>query len=453
MSNKLSEQILHWLSIVLEERFDVSCKLQYEEEHLCLCFGSGALGKVIFDVHEPSFRESVSSFGCEYWDGKTEGWNTAYDQPLPAPSSQPLDSPLIEQNPNGYTIHYDLPGLMFWVLTRYEEIGRTDLDEHNRFPASSSHAFLHGYLERPIIDEWLDILRQVIERTWPKLDLKTHHFSIKVSHDVDSPSRYGFVSPKNLLRRMGGDVLKRGNVRSSLLGLWINIHTRSALHKADSYNTFEYLMGLSEKYNLDSAFYFICGSSGDKSFNADYSIDHPVIRKLMRDIHNRGHEIGLHPSYGTFLKPELIQQEYQHLRKVADEEGIIQDIWGGRMHYLRWQQPTTMQAWDDAGLDYDTTLSYADHAGFRCGTCFEYPAFNPITNQMLHLRIRPLIVMEGSVLGDSYMSLTNGEKALEKMTELKNRCRQVQGCFTLLWHNSSLQTKKLKKLYESILEA
>lgn len=53
------------------------------------------------------------------------------------------------------------------------------------------------------------------------------------------------------------------------------------------------------------------------------------------------------------------------------------------MHYLRWGHPTTLQAWNDAGMDYDSTLGYADSPGFRCGTCFEYPAFNPITQQQL----------------------------------------------------------------------
>ena len=47
-----------------------------------------------------------------------------------------------------------------------------------------------------------------------------------------------------------------------------------------------------------------------------------------------------------------------------------------RQHYLRWRAPTTWQNWEDAGLDYDSTVGYADHVGFRAGTCYEYPIFN-----------------------------------------------------------------------------
>ena len=30
------------------------------------------------------------------------------------------------------------------------------------------------------------------------------------------------------------------------------------------------------------------------------------------------------------------------------------------MHYLRWENTTTLQAWDEAGMNYDSTLGYAD---------------------------------------------------------------------------------------------
>ncbi|WP_234909911.1 polysaccharide deacetylase family protein, partial [Vibrio anguillarum] len=117
----------------------------------------------------------------------------------------------------------------------------------------------------------------------------------------------------------------------------------------------------------------------------------------MRRIHERGHEIGLHPSYGTFQQPELIKQEAERLKRICAEESIDQHVWGGRMHYLRWEQSTTMRAWAGAGMTYDSTLGYADRPGFRCGTCFEYPAFDPVAQEQLNLRIRPLVVMECTV--------------------------------------------------------
>ena len=67
---------------------------------------------------------------------------------------------------------------------------------------ASSHAYINGYLDRPIVDEWFDILGQVIQRKFLGLKLASNKFSMQVSHDVDRPSRYGFINTKNLVRRM-----------------------------------------------------------------------------------------------------------------------------------------------------------------------------------------------------------------------------------------------------------
>src|SRR5690606_27535596 len=126
---------------------------------------------------------------------------------------------------NAAVIHYDILGLTYWMLTRLEEVGRIDLDNHQRFPATSSHAYQHGYLERPIVDEWLNILGQIVQRIWPQLKLKEHRFSIKVSHDVDVPSRYGFRSWSGIARAMAGDLINRGDVAGALRAPWIRLNS------------------------------------------------------------------------------------------------------------------------------------------------------------------------------------------------------------------------------------
>ncbi|MCO4322425.1 polysaccharide deacetylase family protein [Aliidiomarina quisquiliarum] len=271
---------------------------------------------------------------------------------------------------------------------------------------------------------------------------------MKVSHDVDAPSRYGFGSAKSILKNMAGDVLKRRDIKGAMIAPWVRLNSGQKLHPADPYNTFDWLMDVSEKNGLTSAFYFICGTTSN--MDADYQPEEPAIRELIQRIHQRGHEIGLHPSYGTYQTPQLIKQEANRLRAVMQKEGIKQNEFGGRMHYLRWEHPSTLQAWNDAGMTYDSTLSYADLPGFRCGTCFEYPAFNTITQQSLQIRIRPLIAMECTIIADRYMGLGYGAEAENKFAGLKDTCRRVSGCFTLLWHNSHFHNEFDKKLYTKV---
>lgn len=446
----LSEASLSWLAKILEERFGHPFTLRTQSDNTLRITLGDVSPCIELSLDAATFTRTDSNLPFAQWNAAAEGWHAALDPVLPAPGVNSLPSPLIEQTAQGYSINYDILGLTFWMLSRQEEVGRSDLDEHGRFPGTSSHAFKHGYLERPIVDEWLHIMGQVICRTWPNLQLKRHNFSIKVSHDVDAPSRYGFTGIKGLLRTMAGDILKRGDIKNALIAPLIRLKTQDLLHPNDSFNTFEWIMDLSERNGLISAFYFICGRTSIR--DAVYVPEHPAIRTLMRRIHQRGHEIGLHPSYGSYQNPEIIAAEAQRLRKVADEEGISQSEWGGRMHYLRWEHPTTLQGWEKAKMTYDSTLSYADLPGFRCGTCFEYPAFDPIQDVTLDLRIRPLVVMECTVMSARYMGLGDGEAAYAKFSQLKDACRAVNGCFTLLWHNSQFETKAARQLYEAILQ-
>ena len=441
---------LAWLQFILQDRFGHAFNLQLRSDNTLQITLGAATPCITLPLDDATFTRSDSDLPCTQWNAAAEGWHTALDPVMPAPGASTLPSPLIEPTARGWRIHYDILGLTYWMLSRQEEVGRTDLDAHGRFPATSSHAFKHGYLERPIVDEWLHILRQVIAKTWPSLPLKQHTFSMKVSHDVDAPSRYGFASAKGLLRSMAGDVLKRGDIKNALRAPWIRLNTRNALHPADPYNTFEWIMDLSDHHGLTSAFYFICGRSSN--MDAAYEPEHPAIRALMRRIHERGHEIGLHPSYGTYQKPELIAQEAQRLRAILVEENIQQNMLGGRMHYLRWEQPTTLRAWAAAGMDYDSTLSYADRPGFRCGTCFEYPAFDPVAGEVLKLRLRPLVVMECSVIDACYLGLGTGDAAQAKFAQLKNACRAVNGCFTVLWHNSRLSVLPEFTFYQNSIQ-
>jgi len=442
--------VLKWLEVIIRERFSNVFSLIENEDGVCLRI-DGAVGRIVFNGFIPEFYQARSDLPITYWKSDNEGWRSALGLPLPAPGTCSLPTPLIERNIGKYIINYDVLGLAYWMLARVEEIERTDLDEHSRFPAKSSHAYKHNYLARPIVDEWLYILHQVIQRQWPRIELKRHSFAVGLSHDVDMISRYAFAKPLQLVRRLGGDFLRRGNFRGSLLPLWLRLKNDKKLHAADTANTFDWIMDVSERNNFISSFYFACPNTR-KIIYADYEIEHPIVIELMRRIHRRGHEIGLHPSYGIQSDPQAITAEASRLRKACVREGIEQEQWGGRMHYLCWRHPITLYGWEQAGMSYDSTLSYADMPGFRCGTCFEYPAFDPVNDKIFNLRIRPLIAMECSVMGKRYMGLGVTEAAFQKFVELKRTCKAVNGLFTLLWHNTELDNIEKKRMYQNIIE-
>ncbi len=431
----ITEATLEWLEKVLAERFGLEFQLKRFNREFWLQI-RGLSGAIVFDAIVPGFSEATSNQPITKWHAEAEGWNSVLKSPLPAPGVSCLPTPLIERRGPNTHVHYDILGLTYWMLARVEEIGRNDVDSRDRFPATSSHAYKFRYLDRPVVDEWLHVLGQVIGRQWLGIRLRQHTFKLNLSHDVDRPSRYGFADPKNFLRRLCGD-LYGGKLRDALTAPIVWTTTKATLHVRDPYNTFSWIMDQSEARNLQSVFYFISGRT-NRLLDGEYEISHTAIRKLLRTIHARGHSIGLHPSYDTYRDAQKLVNEVNALQKVCHEENIPVSLLGMRMHYLRWKHPETLQIANAAGLAYDTTLMYADHVGFRCGTAFEYPAFDPITSDSLAIRIRPLVVMEGTLFAKQYMNLPP-PLALETLLSLKAKCRSVGGQFSLLWHNSELE--------------
>lgn len=441
----VTNNLLRWLELILYERYGVAVSLQVHEDRWVMTVPN-YVGCIEVMRTSTSFGGVVRDIPCTHWSASSSGFQAAIADTLPAPGASGLPEPLVSQIATGFRIGYDFLTFAVWMMSRQEEIGAEELDEHGRFPATASHAYRHGYLERPAVDEWLHILCQVMMRLWPNLELKRSEFRVSVSHDVDQPSPIGFSSYPRVLRSMLGQIVKKRSLVGAMRLPIIKLSTRNQLYAGDPYNSFDWIMDVSERQGLQSAFYFICGRT-NPARDALYDVGHPAIRALLRRIHERGHEVGLHPSYETYLAPGAIADEFMTLRKVCEEEGVRQAEWGGRMHYLRWRHPETLREWSQAGLNYDSTLGYADLPGFRCGTCYDYPAYDLVRDELLDLRIRPLVVMECTVTAERYMGLGKGDEALQKIVALKEACRAVGGRFELLWHNSELLSGEDRRLF------
>ena len=449
----LISSVACWLEQIVRERISPSLALTFDPEIQYWKLKCAASDEVITFRQIPALYQlgDSSALPCSSWDVGVEGFKSI-EPFLQAPGCEEVHQPLLKLTDSGFHLNYDILGLSYWMLARCEEVNPSEelLDNHRRFPANASHAFRYGYLDRPIVDEWLGILRQVIKLQWPRLPLIQPQFRVMVSHDVDVPSAYAFGRKRSYLKRAALRWLKHHDFIELIKSPRMRQMPNNNFHLSDPFNTFDWLMDLSDEHGISSSFYFICGRSDPKR-DAQYEPEYPTIRNLLKLINSRGHLIGLHPSYNTYCCPQAIVDEGSRLRRIAEEESINQSIWGGRMHVLRWKWPVTAYGWEMAKFDYDSTLGYADYPGFRCGTCHPYRMFDPIANHQLNLVEYPLIVMDCSVTSQRYMNLGHGVEAFNYITNLRNRCKLVSGVFTLLWHNNNLTTAEERLLYQSLL--
>ena len=133
-----SHAALLWLGTLLQERFGHAFSLQQQSDNTRQITLGAATPCITLALDGATFTRADSNLSCTQWNAAAEGWHTALHPVLPAPGASTLPSPLIEQTAQGWHIHYDILGLTYWMLSRQEEVGRTDLDDHGRFPAASS---------------------------------------------------------------------------------------------------------------------------------------------------------------------------------------------------------------------------------------------------------------------------------------------------------------------------
>lgn len=332
-------------------------------------------------------------------------------------------------------INYDLVSLLIFVLNRVEEYGYQSNEIHERFELNKSILRIDNIYSRPIIDEWIIVISKILEKQNFKI-IKTK-FSFRISHDVDNISRYRSVPFIRLIPTFIFDLIKKPKYLFSYLK-----NTEYFL-KNESINTFEWLMNVSDYFNIKSNFYFIINNT---SLRYDYRYNYTRNTKnLITNIYKRGHNIGIHYSYSS-SKRQQISFEWNKLNiLLLNMLGIIPN--GGRMHYLRFNFPETLLQLDKTDQKFDETLTFHETGGFRCGSCFTYAAFNFTTFTEFKIKIKPLILMEASSL---YYMNYDIMQTKNYILHLIQQCFKVNGEFTLLWHNSELDEKNKKIYYECV---
>jgi hypothetical protein len=346
-------------------------------------------------------------------------------------------------------ISIDIFGSTFFALSRYEEIVKADSDEHDRFPASASLAYQEGFINRPIVNEYLEILWYHLKKVWPGIRRRNREFKILLTHDVDRPFEHAMINSKKLLFRTVERIIRTRNLSFSFKPLTLRLKGLRGKIPDDPYNTFDWIMDISDRYGLASTFNFFGDRTGLK-LDSSYRPKDRLIIELIRRIYKRGHKIGFHGSYNTYLNEQKARSEFRRLKAVCLNEGIDQKKWSGRQHYLRWRTDYTPQILDSIGLHFDSTIAFAERQGFRSGCVYEYSIYDIIGRKPLNLKEIPLIIMDRTLTSPLYMDLST-QQAIVAALQLKNTTRLFGGNFTILWHNNNLVTSEQKELYQCIL--
>lgn len=356
--------------------------------------------------------------------------------------------PRIERHGETLVVYADILASAYYLLTRYEEWVRSDTrDAHGRFPGRESVGFRAGFLDRPIVEEYSDLLRRWASEAGCDICQPSRRFSVLLTHDIDSlgVSR----TPMQLLRSAISPLLGRQSwqqARSTIsivLGLSVDLEARLDYLYAMDRRVTNHV----EHDRCESIYFFMAG--GRSPFDHPYSIRSRKVRRSIAGILSAGGTIGLHSSYEAGGNPHLVAAERAVLEEVAGEP-----IYRNRHHFLRWREPSDGAAIAAAGISWDSTMGYADVAGFRLGICHPVLLFDPAKQELLRIEEHPLIVMDVTLSSPHYMNL-DFDAALDTVCRLASAVRRHNGEFVVLWHNYMFSAGNHgyhRRLYARVLE-
>jgi len=349
---------------------------------------------------------------------------------------------------------WDLLGSLVFMLTRYEEyVGIDQADIHDRFPSSAALMVRSGWYRHPVADMYLHAFAAILRQTWPGLDAKPSGYQgLLVGHDVDHPASPMLYHGAVRLRVLAGDLVKRRDPRLAARRASSFLPWTAPLAPHDPFNSFDFLMTESERTGVPSTFFFITADTATP-YGSTFRVSDPWAARLLADIGRRGHFAALHGSYGSSCRAEQLAKEWRLLEdacKAIPPDRLRRSI---RQHYLRWRPGDSWRAQSEAGLLEDETLAFADTVGYRAGTARSYPAFDLAASRRLPIRVRPLHVMDAALAAAGGGPSATEDAAEAAALEMRRRTGHYGGAFSILWHNSRLETPRARRHYSELLAA
>lgn len=317
-------------------------------------------------------------------------------------------------------IPFDIFAASFYLISRYEEYLHFEPDEHGRFKAEDSLAFKKGFLTIPLVDLWVNELSKIIENKYPLAKPNLASFCFIPTIDIDNAFAYKHKGFRRFLLSMGKSICNF-RFREAIRRIMVNLHALP-----DPFDTYSSLFHLFR--NIPQAKFFVLGGKLSK-FDRHVSMHNSSMRTLLKQIAER-YEVGIHPSYGSGTSMEKVRSELNTLQEVLAKEVSI-----SRQHFLRIALPQTYKLLYSLGIQTDYSMGYSNAIGFRASTCTPFHFYDLVDEKELPLKIVPFQVMDRALLQGLGLS---ANEAVSQTLSMAQKVKEVNGTFSLVWHNESL---------------
>ncbi|WP_316797148.1 DUF7033 domain-containing protein [Pedobacter agri] len=392
---------------ILKAEIEFTGNAQYflQSEQIKISYGEKALGNEIFFKSTPLlFSNKVDEIYI-----KTTLFSD-YQVPFPVTNS---------------LFPFDVFAASFFIVTRYEEYLHQKKSNED-FLASKSYQYKWKILDRPIIDEWALLIKNIIRKKHPgfKFHDKTFINQPGINFNIGANVPEGFLNKTKFI--FSSVFNKENNYLSSKLDRLTGMGVRNETVLSE--------LNITLDKTKTNPIFFI-------NF-PNVSNDYIKINGVSKILTNRN--VGLlRPCASTKEKMNEIKEGLFKLKKILpDQINLISQ----QLDVLKF--PICYLNLLNSGITTDYSMGYPDRAGFRAGTC---TPFNWYDLQLE--KVTPLLVY-AYCLNDALFEHLSTDAIRNTIKDYSDAVKFVNGHFLSNWQlrslSSHLKYKKLKRAFDEM---
>ena len=397
-----SPRLLYILEYLLGRMFGLSFQLTLDIDQFNahdgkkICYASNKLSADSIHIYPNGllFEEAIGAqvINIDRWNGVPIFFQTEGDVP------------------------FDIFAASFYLISRYEEYLPHKLDKYGRYDHTQSIAFQKGFLQRPIVEEWMYEFCRVYD-----LQRKSS-FTYQPTYDIDQAWSW---KHKGWKRNLGGWIrdiiyLNTRALKNRLLVL--------AGKKQDPFDAFDWMDDLHQQLN---PFYFFILAKKNGQYDKQILPSVPAWQALIKKISAR-YTTGIHPSWAAHTSDESLKEELTTFQAITGATAMH-----ARYHYIAFTLPHGYQRLIEQGIRHDHSMGYGSINGFRASTSIPFKWFDLSANKTTDLEIHPFCWMDAN---SYYEQQLTADQALVELNMFKEVLKKTGGQMQVIWHNNFLGT-------------
>ena len=326
---------------------------------------------------------------------------------------------------------YDIFAASFYLLSRYEEYLPHVKDTFGRFPSSESLAFQNDFLQIPVIDEWIERLREVFVAYYPDVPLKPLVFRTNLTVKVPQVFVYRKIG---FLRTVGGYVQDLVALR------FIEVFDRTKVLlgiRKDPYDVFTWLVNFQKQSEHKFNVLFELGDQTSETTNVRYNKQRfQYIIKMMGDYCN----VGLLASVMSSKVVTELKKETNRLEAVVNKPLHITQFANHQFKI-----PKSYRTLLDQEVTKDYSMGYPGEVGFRAGSCRPF-LFYDLDYEMQ----TPLLLTPVSLPLEAVINVNDKTVNFVEVNTVKKRVQKLKGVLAVSCTNKILSISIWRSLLKKV---